>query len=465
MKNLLKCMILALGALTSSIISADVVVNVNKGVHSAINISISTNSPEAGLEDFVRSIIEKDLKNCGAFNPIPHQAFMEKLVAGETPNFALWEQIRSPYLVDVGVVSNGNTVYMTMRLYDVFSKKEIGYFYISGEKSNMRLMAHMVSNKIYERIIGEKGYFDTQVLYVATVKNKKMKNYRIAIMDQDGDNLRYLTNGAFTVLTPRISPNGKEFAYFMWDERIMNGRRIPISGAVYIYNLSANRSRLIRKFKGMSYAPRFSPDGNTLIFSLSHKGSSSIYTYDIISGKMTRITKGPYIDTSPCYSPDGKKIVFNSDRAGKQRLYIMDADGRNIQPFGTGKGRYATPVWSPRGDWIAFTRFGVGGFFIGICRPDGTGERMLSSGYLVEGPTWSNNGHVLMFSHQDYRGNNRIFSVDVTGYNKHEVSTKTQATDPEWSSAKSDEAIRKGSVVIHKDTIGAIALKNNAVER
>jgi TolB protein len=155
--------------------------------------------------------------------------------------------------------------------------------------------------------------------------------------------------------------------------------------------------------------------------------------FDLVTRRTTRLTRGRCIDTSPCYSPDGKYIVFNSDRGGTQQLYIMDSDGANIRRLSFSNGRYATPVWSPRGDWIAFTKFGSQGFYIGIIHPDGTGERMLTSGNLVEGPTWSPNGRVVMFSHQDYSRKEKIFSVDITGYNKHEIATPNNAIDPEWS--------------------------------
>ena len=202
---------------------------------------------------------------------------------------------------------------------------------------------------------------------------------------------------------------------------------------MYRYDLGNGRTELISRFKGMSYAPRYSPDGRKLVFSLSERGSSSIYELELSNKLITRLTRGRCIDTSPCYSPDGKQIVFNSDRGGAQQLYIMDADGSNVRRLSFSRGRYATPVWSPRGDWIAFTKFGSGGFYIGVIRPDGSGERMLASGYLVEGPTWSPNGRVVMFSHQDYNKRNKIFSVDITGYNKHEIATPNEAIDPEWS--------------------------------
>jgi TolB protein len=252
-------------------------------------------------------------------------------------------------------------------------------------------------------------------------------------MDQDGYNHTFLSSGNTIVLTPRLAPNGRELSFFSYREKIVNGRRIPLSAAVYRYDLFERRSELLMRFDGMTYAPRYSPDGNLLIFSLSRRGSSSIYTLNLHTKHVTRLTKGSCIDTSPCYSPNGKHIVFNSDRGGTQQLYIMDSDGSNIRRLSFGRGRYATPVWSPRGDWIAFTKFGSEGFHIGVIRPDGSGERMLASGYLVEGPTWSPNGRVIMFSHLDYARNEKIFSVDITGHNKRRIWTPQNAIDPEWS--------------------------------
>lgn len=454
----IKSIVLVVSVLFTNASYTEVVVNVNKGVRKAIPISISVYNATGGIEPDIFKVVENDLKSCGLFASIDPRAFLEKLRgAGQKPRFDLWKAIRSQYLVNISAMNDAGVIHIAMSLYDIYAQKKVGYFSISGQSSQMRLMAHMISNKVYEYIIGEKGYFDAQVLYVSTTRGKKgVRSYSISIMDQDGYNNRRLTNGAFMVLTPRISPNSHEFAYFLCREKIVNKRRVPLDACIYIYNLKTGKSRLIRTFKGMSYAPRFSPNGTVLIFSLTHRGSSSIYTYDMISGKISRLTKGPQIDTSPCYSPDGRKIVFNSDRAGRQRLYVMDADGRNVRPLGRGNGRYATPVWSPRGDWIAFTKFGVGGFYIGICRPDGSDERMLSSGYLVEGPTWSNNGHVLMFSHQDYYGRRSIFSVDITGHNKRQIKTATEAIDPEWSTAKSDEALKNGKIRIHQDMVEGI---------
>jgi TolB protein len=400
-----------------------------------VNIALNLFDPTDSIRDNFLRVVGNDLYGTFLFRPIPENAFMQILRGtAQKPTFTLWKTIGAQYLMNAELRVNGDALMVYAVLYDVLSEQVVGTLSISGTVKEWRKIAHIVANNIYERVTGEIGYFDTRILYVALQRKAYGgKIYRLAMMDQDGYNHQYLSDGSTIVLTPRFSPNGKEFSFFSYKDKIVNGRRVPIFAGVYRYNLQTGSVDLIARFNGMTYAPRYSPDGNLLVFSLSNRGSSSIYTFDLTTKRVTRLTKGKCIDTSPSYSPDGRYIVFNSDRGGTQQLYIMNSDGSNVRRLSFQKGRYATPVWSPRGDWIAFTKFGCGGFYIGVIHPDGSGERMLASGQLVEGPTWSPNGRVVMFSHQNYSGKEKIFSVDVTGYNKHEISTPTNATDPEWS--------------------------------
>lgn len=416
-----------------------VVIEVNQGVVKPVSfaLNITDNSLDKFGSDFLK-IIKNDLEGTYLFRFISEKAFLQ-LLRGEreSPNFLLWRTINAQYLLNVEINSEKERIYIVFRLYDIFSNSEVVSMSLVSKSSEIRKMSHIVANKVYECVTGEDGYFDTKLLYVSIQKNKYGKKiHRLAIVDQDGYNHKFLSKGVNLVLTPRLAPNGQEFAYFAYREKVVNGRWVPISAGVYRYNLKTDKTELLARFPGMTYAPRYSPDGKLLIFSLSHHGSSSIYTYDLKTKTVIRLTKGRSIDTSPCYSPDGKYIVFNSDRGGSQQLYIMDNDGSNIKRLSYSDCRYATPVWSPRGDWIAFTRFGGKSkkFYIGVIRPDGSGERMLASGHLVEGPTWSPNGRVIMFSHLDRKGNETIHSVDVTGYNHHTVSLPFCGIDPEWSS-------------------------------
>ena len=421
--------------------SSEVVVNVNRGVMKKISIAINISENLisrnfAPIKHDIETVMINDLESTSLFKGIPKNAFMQRLNGiSAAPSFPVWKKIKAQYLLNTEVqVDEDGSLTISFVLYDVLSEAPAGTFKISGDVRDWRKMAHLTANNIYERIIGEKGYFETKLLYISINKNQKgQKIHRLAMMDQDGYNHKFLTSGLSVVLTPRLAPGGNECAYFTYREKIVNGRRIPVSASVYRYNLQTGKIELIADFKGMTYAPRYSPDGNLLIFSLSDRGASSIYTFNLQTKEIRRLTKGRCIDTSPCYSPDGKQIVFNSDRGGTQQLYVMNEDGSNIRRLTFSKGRYATPAWSPRGDWIAFTKFGAGGFYIGVVRPNGSGERMIASGHLVEGPTWSPNGRVILFTHQDYSKKEKIFSVDITGYNKREISTPFNGIDPEWS--------------------------------
>ena len=414
--------------------NAEVVVEVNKGVMKAITIALNINDPTRLYERKLLETVENDLQGTFLFRSINKKAFMQNLPSvSTTPKFSLWRMINANYLFNADVKIQNGRLYVEGALFDVLSEMKVGKFSINGDVRDWKKIAHVISNSIYARITGEAGYFDTKILYVQLKKlSRGRRVYQIAMMDQDGDNHEVLTRGDGVVLTPRFDPNGQEFSFFHYKEKRVNGRIVPISGSVYRYNLRTKKTTLLARVDGMTYAPRYSPDGKFLIFSLSHKGSSSIYKMELSNQKVTRLTSGPYIDTSPCFSPDGKRIVFNSDRNGTQQLYTMNSDGTDIKRLSFQNGRYATPVWSPRGDWIAFTKFGYGKFFIGIIRPDGSGERMLASGHLVEGPTWSPNGRVILYSHQDRSKKDKIYSVDITGYNEHEIKTSFDAIDPEW---------------------------------
>jgi len=315
-------------------------------------------------------------------------------------------------------------------LWDVVTEREI----IAGEgqvsEAGLRRISPQIADLVFESWTGDRGYFDTRIVYVAESGPAEKRVKRLAIMDQDGHNHTYLTNGSSLVLTPRFSPQVQEIAYLDYFNDNPN---------VYLMDVSSGNSELLGSFPGMTFAPRFSFDGKKLIMSLAKDGLTDIYEMELSTQKLTQLTKSPSIDTSPSYSPDGRKVVFNSDRGGSQQIYVMDANGRNVKRISYGKGRYATPVWSPRGDIIAFTKMYKGEFFIGVMNTDGTGERLLARGFLVEAPTWAPNGRVLMYFKQNPTnddgsgGESYLYRIDITGFNEKRIVTPSSASDPAWS--------------------------------
>ncbi len=376
--------------------------------------------------DKVREVMVADLERSGLFNILPEKSYIEKITnINYVPSFVDWNAIKAQVLVQSKIMElPGDKLQVDFRLWDVIAEKEMLGKTFSTTKNNWRRLAHVVADAIYERLTGEKGYFNTRIVYVSEVGLATRRVKRLAIMDQDGENHRFLTDGRNLVLTPRFSPNMQKITYL---EYVGNNPR------VYMMDLNSGSRQVLGNFPGMTFAPVWSPDGNKVLMSYAHNGATNIYEMNLNSRQIKQITHGSAIATSPSYSPDGSKIVFNSDMGGNQQIYVMNADGSNVERISFGKGRYATPVWSPRGDYIAFTKMANGAFYIGVMAPDGTGERILADGYLVEGPTWSPNGRVLMFFRQDRGSPVKLYTIDLTGYNERRVITPTDASDPAWS--------------------------------
>ncbi len=384
------------------------------------------------IGDAISDIVENNLKITGLFNPLEKKAFLQQPdVAHLKPRFEDWSLIKAQALITGQVKYEQNKLRVEFRLWDVLAAKEMMAIAFTTVPNNWRRVGHIISDKIYERLTGEKGYFDTRIIYVAEEGPKTRRIKKLAIMDQDGFNTKYLTLGNELVLTPRFNPANQMVTYLSYFKNLPR---------VYLLDIETGIQEVVGDFPGMTFAPRFSPDGKKIIMSFAKDGNSDIYTMNLENRIVQRITNHPSIDTSPSYSPDGKFITFNSDRSGFQQIYVMKNNGSNVKRISFGKGLYGTPVWSPRGDLIAFTKLHKGKFYIGVMRTDGTGERLLTENYYQEAPSWSPNGRVLIFYRETKSDNDgegfsaKLWSIDLTGYNEREVPTETDGSDPSWSS-------------------------------
>jgi TolB protein len=380
----------------------------------------------------IPEVVSADLGGSGLFRPLDPRSFIQDVSATDSqPNFADWRPINAQALITGAVDTQADgRLHVAFRLWDVFAGQQLtGYGYTTTPQNGRRI-AHIIADETYKRITGEEGYFDTRIVYVAESGPAQRRIKRLAIMDQDGANNRYLTDGRALVLTPRFSPTAQEITYLSY----ANG-----PPRVYLMNIDTGQQEVIGDFPGMTFAPRFAPDGNRVILSRAENGATNIFAFDLRTHSASRLTDDDAIDTSPCYSPDGGRIVFNSDRGSSQQLYVMNSDGSGVRRISFGAGRYGTPVWSPRGDQIAFTKIDGGSFSIGVMHPDGSGERLLTHGFLVEGPSWAPNGRVLVYFSQEPSdssgggGSPHLYSIDLTGYNQREIATPGAASDPAWS--------------------------------
>jgi TolB protein len=403
---------------------AQIELDVNQGVVQPLPIAIPAFGGERGAD--IARVVAADLERSGFFRPLDPAGFLQRdLDVNATPRFADWRAINA-----VAVASGRATaaadgrMQVEVRLWDVAAQRPLDGRSFTATPDNWRRVAHKISDVIYERLTGQKGYFDTRIVFVAESGPKTARVKRLAIMDQDGANPSFLTDGSSIVLTPRFSRTSQEITYMS----IRGGR-----SRVHLLNVENGRQETLGEFPGMVFAPRFSPDGGRVAFSAERAGNSDLYVMDLSSRSTRRLTSDPSIDTSPSFSPDGSRIVFTSDRGGSPQIYVMGADGGGARRISFGAGRYSTPVWSPTGDLIAFTKQVGSSFHIGVMNADGSGERLLTTSYLDEGPSWSPNGRVLMFFRENPGEEPRLWSVDLSGRNARPAPYSGGGSDPAWS--------------------------------
>lgn len=373
----------------------------------------------------VAEIIASDLRSSGLFKPAG-PAGLKAVAFDEVtrPAFDHWAGNGAEALVQGFVRANGDGgLTIGCYLYDVTLKSELTRAGYVIAPADWRRAAHKCADAIYAKLSGESPFFDSRIAYIAESGPKDRRIKRLAIMDSDGANHRFITNGQTIALTPRFSPDYKSIVYLSY----LNNRP-----RIFIYDVASGRQRLVTESANPTFSPRFSPDGKTILYSMAVAGNTDIYRIAASGGAPQRLTNTPGIDTGGSYSPDGRKIVFESDRSGGQQIYIMNADGSDQQRISFGGGRHATPEWSPRGDLIAFTKI-AGNFRIGVMTPSGSGEKLLTDTWQDEAPSWSPNGRVIQFF-RTAKGSGKasVWQVDLTGVNERRIPTPIEGSDPAW---------------------------------
>jgi TolB protein len=417
-----------LGAMPAA--EAQTEIDITGGRIDPLPIAIAPFLASGGAEEAaatISGVVTNDLGRSGYFAPIDPQTFIEQITSFEQmPNFASWRQVKAKALVSGQALVEGGKLRVEFRLWDVNTAQQLAAQQFTTSPKNARRIGHMIADIVYKAMTGIDGYFDTRIVFVAEQGPKDKRVKTLVIMDQDGFNIRPLSDGKDLVLTPRFSPSANEITYMSF------GSGEP---RVYLMNIDTRQREIVGEFPNMSFAPRFSPDGQRVIMSLQEGGNANIFELDMRSRSLRQLTNVPAINTAPSYSPDGSQITFESDRGGTQQIYVMNADGSNQNRISFGQGRYSTPVWSPDGNYIAFTKQSGGKFAIGVMKPDGSGERILTEGFHNEGPTWAPNSRVLMFFRdtQGESGGPQLWSVDISGYNEQRVPIEGFGSDPAWS--------------------------------
>lgn len=375
----------------------------------------------------IAEVIAADLERSGLYAPLgPGGVRAISMAEVRAPQFADWQARDAENVVHGFVQASGTGgLVVGCYLYDTQLGSELVRQGFEIQPGDWRRAAHKCADAIYSRLSGEAPFFDSRVAYIAESGPKGNRIKRLAIMDSDGGNHRFITNGQALAISPRFSPDYKKIVYVSY----LNNRV-----RVFIYDVANGSQKLVTESGNATFAPRWSPDGSQILYSMAVGGNTDIYRISANGGTPVRLTSTPGIDVGGSFSPDGKKIVFESDRSGSQQIYTMNIDGSNQQRISFGGGRSATPEWSPRGDLIAFTRMGGGEFRIGVMTPSGGGARMLTNSWQDEAPTWSPNGRVLQFfrTSPGREGKSSLWQVDLTGVNLRRLPTPQDGSDPSW---------------------------------
>ncbi len=405
--------------------SGPIEVEIDQGVLRPLQIAVV---PFTGLNGpQISEVVSSNLKRSGFFDPLNPGSFIETgLTLANAPNFPQWTAIGAQAVLYGGVTQRADgRVDVGFRLYDPYRQCQLVSYQFTATAEQWRRMAHKISDVVYQRLTGEQGYFDSRVLFVAESGTQLNRRSRLTIVDQDGYNPVFLTQGDEVIMSPRFSiHNPDEVTYVALGKDYSR---------IYLYNLATGRRESLGEFDGQVLAPRFSNDGTKIAFSIIRNGNTDVYVMNLRTRQLSRLTNDPGIDTSPSFSPDGSQIVFTSDRSGSARLYTMRADGSGQRPISRGGGIYTAPSWSPRGDLIAFTKQSGGRFHTGVMNTDGTGERILSSSYFEEGPSWAPNGRYVMFARQSPGGDTRLWTVDLSGRVVAQAGYQERGSSPAWS--------------------------------
>lgn len=399
-------------AITTFATDADVPTQTNAGTTGALGRALS-------------GVVASDLRNNGLFKPsgpdgLPQPSFPQV----PSPDYSTWAARSADMLVQgyVRAGANGN-ITVGCYLYDVKLKQQLakaGWQVSAGE---WRRAAHKCADMVYSRLSGESPFFDSRVAYIAETGPKNHRMKRLAVMDSDGANMRYLTSGQATALTPRYSPDYSKILYLSY----LNGEP-----SIYIYDLATDSQRLLVRSKNPTFAPRWSPNGKWVLYSMAIAGNTDIYKIPAAGGEAVKLTDSPGIDIGGSFSPNGSQIVFESDRSGSQQVYVMNVDGSNQHRISFFGGRSATPEWSPRGDQIAFTHI-AGNLRVAVMSPSGQAMRYLTDSWQDEAPTWAPNGRIIQFFRTEKNsGTTSIWQVDLTGRNERKLPTPVGASDPAW---------------------------------
>lgn len=398
-------------------------IEITKGAVGALPIAVVPFGNDDGTN--IAKIVESDLQLTGRFDALKRENMLEKPVESAEVDYQNWRILDVEYLV-VGQVKpsgNGGRIYQ-FELLDVYKQQRLLAFNIPVAQNQERAGAHYISDLVYEKILGERGAFNTNIAYVSLRRQDDELLYELNVADMDGADPRPVVRSAEPLMSPAWSPNGQRLVYVSFEQ----GR-----SAIYIQDLKTGKRSLVSREDGINGAPVFSPDGRKLAVTLSRGRNIDVWLIHLESGRKQRLTRNPGIDTEPAFSPDGNHIVFTSNRGGGAQIYEMDLTTNRIQRLTFEGKENLRARYSPDGKKLALVTNDRGSYKIAVFDLASRSQLVLTEGRLDESPSFSPNGAIIVYATQ--RGSKaELAAVSVDGQVHQRLSDlEGDIREPIWS--------------------------------
>ena len=428
----MKRLILAVSMLALSLSGVRAValtIEITKGADGGIPIAVVPFKwqGQSALPVEVGDIIAADLYRSGQFNPLPVDDFLSRPSDESEVKYKDWRLIKAVNLVVGRVTQMGTDRYaVRFQLFDVFRERQLAAFLWKVTGSDLRKIAHQISDKVYEALTGRSGAFDSRIAYVTLLRTaSKGSEYQLMVADADGYNPKQILRSPDPILSPAWAADGAWLAYVSFED----GR-----SKIFVQNLNTGARKKLAEFPGINGAPAWSPDGKHMAMTLSRDGNPEIYVMHIASGSLRRLTNHSSIDTEAAWSPDGRHLVFTSDRAGRPQIYRISAEGGRAERLTFEGKENARASYDRAGKHLTLVTNHGNGDQIGVFSlPTGSLE-ILTDGRLDESPTFAPNGAMILYAAQ--RGGSGLLSAVSADGRVRQVLRSESGTvrEPAWSS-------------------------------
>jgi TolB protein len=419
---------LALLAAAIGIAQAQLRVEITSGVTDPVPVAIVPFESSQPLGVDPAAVVEANLRGSGRFAPLARDRMPQRPAEVAAIKIADWRAQRVDYLVVARVRESGDgTATADYALVNVLTGQTMLAERLGGtlSPSGLRHLAHRLSDRVYERVVGSRGVFATRIAYVSVDGQPPAQRYQLIVADADGEGARVVLESRQPLMSPAWSPDGEWLAYVSFESRV---------SAIYVQRVRTGERRRVSARLGINGAPAFSPDGKRLALTLSGSGGNlDIYTLDLETQALTRITDDPAIDTEPEWSRDGTALFFTSDRAGSPQIYRLQlAPGERARRVSFGSGYNARPRVSPDGRQLAMVTLDGGAYRIALQNLDSGSVTVLSRGRFDESPSFAPNGALLMYAGRE-RDQGFLATVSSDGMTTRRLKADLgEVRDPAW---------------------------------